>query len=67
MKFIIREANNPFVIVETRDVSTIDDLKYLQETYGDKLIVDFKKDWFSLKDSENHNMPSIMVYNGYVE
>lgn len=67
MRFIIREASNPFGIIETRDISTMDDLKYIQETYGSKLIVDFKKDWFSLKDSESHNMPSIMIYDSYVE
>ncbi len=67
MKFVIRKASDPFIIIETVDISTLDDLKKIQEIYGSKLIVDFKEDWFGYREDENHNMPSIMIYDDHVE
>lgn len=69
MKFVIRTASNKSVVAETLNISTLKDLKNLQEKYGGhSLVIDFTRDWIgnTLKQSVE-GTPSIMIYDDHLE
>ena len=67
MKFILKDVKE--TINKTIEINSLNDLeKISNENFNEKLIINFNKcEINSLNDCKNYSLPTITIYNGWIE